>query len=67
MAQVGELFKTGDKCSATGSYVFEKYTDGTTTPAPTQNERVIPLKQGETFPPIKSCNKGAWWKLQRIG
>ncbi len=49
-----------------GPYVFDGYTDGTTTPAPTAEERVIPLSSGETFPPIKSAKKAAWWKLQRI-
>jgi len=67
MAQVGDRFKTGDKCSTTGSYVFDGYTDGTQTPAPTSNERVIPLRATETFPPVRSCNKGAYWKLQRVG
>ena len=28
----------------------------------TADERVIPLQKGETFPPIRSCNKGAWWR-----
>jgi len=66
MAKVGDRFKTGDKCDATGSYVFDGYIDGTTTPAPTTNERVIPLSKGGTFPPIKSANKGCYWKLQRL-
>nr|PZN28589.1 MAG: hypothetical protein DIU80_10465 [Chloroflexota bacterium] len=22
----------------------------------------MPLQKGETFPPIRSCNKGAWWR-----
>jgi YjzC-like protein len=67
MAKVGDRFKTGQKCDTKGSYVFDGYTDGTTTPAPTNDERVIPLSSGETFPPIKSTGKGAWWRLQRIG
>ena len=67
MANIGDKFKTGDKCPTTGSYIFDSYTDGTTTPSPTQNERVIPLRRDETFPPIRSSNKGAWWKLQRVG
>lgn len=66
MAKVGDRFKTGDKCDTSGSYVFDGYTDGSTHPAPTAEERVIPLSKGETFPPIKSAKKGAYWKLQRI-
>jgi hypothetical protein len=66
MAKVGDRFKTGQKCETSGSYVWDGYDDGTTTPAPTAEERVIPMKAGETFPPVKSAKKGAWWKLQRI-
>ncbi len=56
------LYKTGDKAPFTGRYEFVRYTDGSTTPAPTSQERVIPLSKDETFPPVKSCNKGAWWR-----
>lgn len=68
MSNIGDRFKTGTKCTTSGSYVFNGYTDtdDTNIPDPTQNERVISLTRGETFPPIKSQDKGAWWKLQRI-
>ena len=66
MARVGERFKTGDKCVTSGDYAFDGYTDGSKTPAPTPNEQSIPLRAGETFPPVKSSQKGAWWKLARI-
>ena len=56
------LYKTGDTAPYSGRYEFVRYTDGTTTPRPTDNEKIIPLQRGETFPPIKSCNKGAWWR-----
>lgn len=56
------MWKTGDTAPSTRSYEFVKYTDGTTYPAPTADERSIPLSAGETFPPIRSCNKGAWWQ-----
>lgn len=54
-------YKTGEKAPYSGNYQFDGYTDGTSTPAPTQNERVIPLTKGETFPPINSCDKAAYW------
>ncbi|MCZ7539598.1 MAG: YjzC family protein [Anaerolineae bacterium] len=57
------MYKTGDTAPQTGRYEFVRYTDGTTTPPPTAEERVIPLTKGKTFPPIRSCNKAAWWKL----
>lgn len=56
------MYKTGDTAPQTGRYQFVRYTDGSTYPAPTSEERVIPLSRGETFPPIRSCNKGAWWQ-----
>ena len=57
------MYKTGDTAPTTGRYAFVRYTDGTTTPSPTPEERIIPLSQGETFPPIRSTNKAAWWRL----
>lgn len=56
------LYKTGERAPVTGRYEFEKYTDGTKTPAPTAEERIIPLDRGDTFPPISSADKACWWK-----
>jgi hypothetical protein len=68
MANVGARFYTGQRCETTGSYVFDGYyPNGETTPSPTAEERVEPMKAGNQFPPIRSHNKSAWWKLQRIG
>jgi len=66
MARIGDRYKTGNVCDTTGSYVFDGYIDGTTQPPPTTEERVIPLRSGETFPPIRSASKACYWKLQRI-
>ncbi|WAS93161.1 YjzC family protein [Nannocystis punicea] len=66
MANLGDRFKTGDSCVASGSYVFDGYTSEPSTPQPTQEERVIPLERGRVFPPIRSTNRGAYWKLQRL-
>ena len=57
-------FKTGQKCVTSGTYQFDVYTDGTSTPSPTAEEKEINLTSGETFPPIKSCEKACWWKLK---
>ena len=57
-AQAG-LYQTGDKAPYTGRYEFVRYTDGSTTPAPTIEEKIIPLSRDEVFPPVRSCNKGA--------
>lgn len=66
MANVGDRFKTGQNCDTSGSYAFDGYVDVPSTPAPTTEERVIPLSKGGTFPPIRSSKAAAWWKLQRI-
>ena len=63
----GSRFKTGQTCVESGRYRFDGYIDGSTTPRPTSEEMEIPLSLTETFPPIRSSNKGCWWKLvQRI-
>jgi hypothetical protein len=67
MAKVGDRFHTGQKCETTGSYAFDGYMDGTTTPSPTNEEREFRLTAGETFPPVRSTNKAAYWKLWRLG
>jgi len=61
-AFIGQRFKTGDKCITTGAYQFDGYTDGTRDPAPTTDERFIPMVDGFTFPPVRSSSKAAWWK-----
>jgi hypothetical protein len=66
MATVGQEFKTGEKCETQGIYTFARYVDSPQTPLPTSNERDIPLDKGDTFPPIKSQNKAAWWRLSRL-
>ena len=54
-------YKTGEECPQKGTYRFDGYTDGAWFPAPTSNETLIPLSKGETFPPIRSQNKGCYW------
>ncbi len=57
-------YKTGQKCVTSGTYKFDGYTDGSWSPSPTVEEREINLTSGETFPPIRSCEKACWWKLK---
>ncbi|MFZ6185891.1 YjzC family protein [Nannocystis pusilla] len=66
MASVGDRFKTGETCAASGVYGFDGYTNGASVPPPTQEERVISLQRGEAFPPIRSSNRGAYWRLHRL-
>lgn len=57
--------KTGEKCVESGVYRFDGYLDGTTLPAPRQEEQEIPLSEREVFPPIRSSQKSCWWRLVR--
>ncbi len=65
MTTAVSTFKTGEKCPISGVYAFVKYADGSSWPQPTLEERRIPLTRGETFPPVRSTNKAAYWKLSR--
>lgn len=55
-------YKTGEKAPKTATYYFDGYTDGPQYPAPTPEESTIPLSAGETFPPIRSNDRGAYWR-----
>lgn len=57
------LYRTGQIAPQTGRYEFAGYIDGTTDKQPTAQERIIPLGKGETFPPIRSTGKAAFWRL----
>ncbi len=60
---IGDVYKTGQISPANAYYEWSKYSDGTYTPSPTSEERKIHLENGEVFPPIRSCNKGAFWRM----
>ncbi len=60
---IGDLFKTGDKSCVHAKYKFDHYVDGSEFPIPTTSEMNVSLKIGGIFPPIRSCCKGAYWKL----
>ncbi|EDM80189.1 hypothetical protein PPSIR1_36102 [Plesiocystis pacifica SIR-1] len=57
--------KTGQRCETSGHYAFAGYVDGSTSPKPSQEERMITLSEGGTFPPINSSDKAAYWQLKR--
>ncbi len=60
-------WRTGQDCPLAGVYRFDRYTDGTSSPSPTHEEAYIPMiSPGRTFPPIKSANKGAVWRFERL-
>ncbi len=57
-------YRTGEEAPESGIYEYAGPTETGATCAPTSEERQIPLFKGETFPPVKSCDKdgGAFWK-----
>ena len=64
MTEPKTRFRTGEESPYHAVYRFDGYLDGTSTPAPTREEQEIELEANENFPPIRSANKGCWWKLR---
>lgn len=60
---IGDRYKTCEESPDDANYKWVEYTDGTTYPEPTEEEKYITLEKGEHFPPIRSCNKGAIWEM----
>lgn len=60
------VFATGEKALQSGVYEFMMYTDNTALPSHTSEERYIRLEKGERFPPVRSCNKGAYWIFRGV-
>lgn len=65
MSKIGDRFKTGQICDTSGVYAFDGYTDAGPGRQPSAEERVISLHAGHPFPPIRTTERGAYWKLQR--
>ncbi len=55
--------RTGERSPVNGVWKFAGYLDGTFVPRVHPAEERITLRYGETFPPIRSANKGCWWDL----
>jgi sporulation protein YlmC with PRC-barrel domain len=64
---LGMTVKTGSAAPASGVYRFVHHDGqkGKTECSPSMDEREIPLAKGERVPPVRSCGKGATWKLVR--
>ena len=58
-------YKTGELCPQTGHYSFAGHIDGSIGCHETSDERDIPMYRGNTFPPVKHCQKGAYWVYAR--
>jgi len=63
MANIGDRFKTCQEAPESGVYRWVRCdTPGC---SPTEEEREIPLSEGEHFPPCRSCGSAAVWELIR--
>jgi uncharacterized phage protein gp47/JayE len=65
-AKIGDEFRTGQESLVHGIYTFARYTKGGIAHLPTIEEREIELELDENFPPIRSTNRGAVWRLAKI-
>lgn len=61
--RMASTYKTGQEAPVDGIYGFVRHTKPVPRCNPTAEEERIPLEAGERFPPHKSCEKGAYWKL----
>ncbi|PYZ91953.1 general stress protein [Salipaludibacillus keqinensis] len=55
-------YKTGEKAPENGTYKFDGLTDGRKKSNATDEEAQIELKNGQTFPPLRSSQEAAYWK-----
>ena len=55
-------YKTGQQAPRTATYTFDGYVEPASAPPPTAEEMKIPLTLGDTFPPIRSTDRAAYWR-----
>jgi hypothetical protein len=66
MIRIGHRFTTGQVCTTTGSYEFDGYTDMSTLPRLTDDDRQITVNAGKPFPPASLDVKNAFWKFTGV-
>lgn len=66
MIRIGHRFMTGQVCTTTGSYEFDGYTDMSTVPQLTDDEKQISVNAGKPFPPASADTKNAYWKFTGV-
>ena len=54
---------TGQLCATTGNYEFDGYTDTSTLPLLTDDDKHITLNAGKPFPAASPDAKKAYWKF----
>lgn len=65
VTSMASTYRTGEDAPVDGIYQFVEHIEDVPHCNPTPEEERIPLDAGETFPPHRSCEKGAVWKLYK--
>lgn len=63
MIRIGHRFMTGQICGTTGEYEFDGYTDMSSAPLLTSEEKLLALQAGRPFPAASALAKKAYWKF----
>lgn len=63
MIRVGHRFMTGQVCGTTGEYEFDGYTDMSSAPLLSREEKVLLVQAGRPFPTASALDKKAYWKF----
>lgn len=66
MIRIGHRFMTGQLCTTTGGYEFDGYTDATSQPLLTDDDKRITVNAGKPFPSASVEAKGAYWKFTGV-
>ena len=66
MIRIGHRFMTGQVCTTTGSYEFDGYTDTSTLPILTDDDKSITVNAGKPFPTASLHAKNAYWRFTGV-
>jgi hypothetical protein len=64
MIRIGHRFMTGQLCNTTGNYDFDGYTDTSTLPLLSDEDKHIMVNAGKPFP--AAATKKAYWKFTGV-
>ncbi|HVY28245.1 MAG TPA: hypothetical protein VHB79_16930 [Polyangiaceae bacterium] len=66
MIRIGHRFMTGQVCTTTGSYEFDGYTDTSSLPILTDDDKHITVNAGKPFPSASPDAKNAYWRFTGV-
>lgn len=62
---VDSRFTSGQRVTESGVYIFVDYCSPGAKPPPSQDERVVQLSAGGSFPTIRSTGESCFWVRKR--